>query len=547
MKTSVKYNIVFFLTLIFHNISLVFAHDQQNGQLPNFCQHLSSSSPHCGITPTSHFDDRGTLWTVYVDGEHVKLVTSKDNGETFSPAVTINSNPEVISADGENRPKIGASNNNEIYISWSRKTKGQYSADIRFSRSLDGGKTFSAPITINDDGLQTSHRYDSLLVMENGDVYLVWLDKRDIVAAKKEKRPYNGSAIYYTVSNDSGATFKPNKKIADHTCECCRVITDEDSAGNPVVLWRHIFGDNIRDHAITALDVNTEIQRVTFDDWQINACPHHGPDMLTENNAIHQVWFTGKAGQGGLHYGKYDREKNQLSNRFQIDTSPLASRPQIALFNERLYIIWKRVEDEQTVLNLISSRLNDIQWSKPEVIATTDQSSDHPQLVQNQQQLLATWWSEDKGMQIIDIADSRDAIRLSAFDKSSFEAIQQTHQGQDFLFVLWSLDCPPCFKELELLEQYSKAGNLPKLILVSTNGRHDSVEITKILEQFSINTADHWYFDGIDEQLRYSIDPSWYGELPRSYFFKQNGTREVHRGLLTEETLKLWLESISQS
>ena len=65
------------------------------------------------------------------------------------------------------------------YVSWTKRSPERFSGDIRFSRSIDQGKSFSPAQTINDDGLVTSHRFDALLTDHRGDVYLAWLDKRD--------------------------------------------------------------------------------------------------------------------------------------------------------------------------------------------------------------------------------------------------------------------------------------------------------------------------------------------------------------------------------
>ena len=57
--------------------------------------------------------------------------------------------------------------------------------------------------------------------------------------------------------------------------------------GHPVVVFRNIFEGGVRDHAvITFADAATpgEIHRVSSDDWQIAACPHHGPSLAIAPN-----------------------------------------------------------------------------------------------------------------------------------------------------------------------------------------------------------------------------------------------------------------------
>ena len=141
-------------------------------------------------------------------------------------------------------------------------------------------------------------------VNDRGQVYLAWLDKRDLSAAQKEGRPYTGAAVYYAVSDDNGVSFRPNLKLADHSCECCRVAMAMGPDGVPVVFWRHIFGKNTRDFALARLDEKAILVRATHDNWQVDGCPHHGGAIsIDSDGAYHLVWFNNGPERHGLFYG----------------------------------------------------------------------------------------------------------------------------------------------------------------------------------------------------------------------------------------------------
>ena len=181
------------------------------------------------------------------------------------------------------------------------------SGDIRFSRSTDGGKSFSAPVTVNDNREIISHRFDSMAVNGKGHIYIAWLDKRDLSAAQRTGEKYSGAAIYHAMSDDGGASFRRNVKIADHVCECCRTAMDVDTDDYPVVIWRHIFETNVRDHALVKLDGKMAQVRLSREDWNIAACPHHGPSIsIASNGVYHAAWFSNAPQQHGLLY-KLDR------------------------------------------------------------------------------------------------------------------------------------------------------------------------------------------------------------------------------------------------
>ncbi|MCB1953923.1 MAG: exo-alpha-sialidase, partial [Rhodocyclaceae bacterium] len=193
---------------------------------------------------------------------------------------------------------------------------------VRFARSLDGGRHFDEPLTVNDDHAPISHRFDAMARDGRGRIYLTWLDKRDLSAAQAGGTDYAGAAVYYAVSEDNGASFTANRRLVDHSCECCRIAVDVDPDDRLVVLWRHVFPVDLRDHAIARLDsdaATTDVRpvRATDDGWRIDGCPHHGPDLSLSKLAgqahrAHITWFTQGDKNRGLYYGRYDLDRGHL-------------------------------------------------------------------------------------------------------------------------------------------------------------------------------------------------------------------------------------------
>jgi len=131
---------------------------------------------------------------------------------------------------------------------------------------------------------------------------------------------------------------------------------------------------------------------------------------------------------------------------------------------------------------------------------------------------------------------------FKAFERDSLAGIEQARQGQAFVLVLWSIDCPPCLHELKLLSQLRDSGLEERLILVSTDGADYRDDLEKLIALEQLSGYEHWLFnDVLPERLRYSIDPAWYGELPRAYFYDEQGERIARSGVLTEELLMAWL------
>lgn len=217
----------------------------------------------------------------------------------------------------------------EIYISWTKKTKGRYFGEIRFSRSLDQGKTFSDPVTINNDGLLTSHRFESLHAAESGKVYIAWLDKRDPLAVREADGEYHGAALYYSVSSDSGNSFfqsetLDNYRVANNSCECCRIAIES-------------YGDD-----------------------------------------------------KGIYYGHHNLSEGGESRVYSVDERPGASHPQIAAVkfqsqdkskNKVIRIAWKSFDGEKTHIRLIESNDNGVSWIERGIAMSAEGNTDHPLLL----------------------------------------------------------------------------------------------------------------------------------------------------------------------
>ena len=129
------------------------------------------------------------------------------------------------------------------------------------------------------------------------------------------------------------------------------------------------------------------------------------------------------------------------------------------------------------------------------------------------------------------------AQQPSNFKIGSYQEILQQNKQRPFLMVLWSLDCMPCMKELKMLGEFHQKYSQHKLVLISTDSNSQSDEIVQLMTQYGLLTVDQWVFDGSFQYLRHSIDPAWYGELPRGYFFKRDQSRVASSGLLHQDQL----------
>lgn len=136
---------------------------------------------------------------------------------------------------------------------------------------------------------------------------------------------------------------------------------------------------------------------------------------------------------------------------------------------------------------------------------------------------------------------------LKPFNTDSLKTITDSRPEIPFLMILWSVDCPPCIKELSQLQQLRDQFSTKSLVLVSTDDAYMADEVARVLSSFQLDQKDNWIFAAsLPERLRYAIDPGWYGELPRAYFYQPPEQRRAHSGSLNQSVLQQWLEQTRQ-
>jgi len=136
--------------------------------------------------------------------------------------------------------------------------------------------------------------------------------------------------------------------------------------------------------------------------------------------------------------------------------------------------------------------------------------------------------------------------RLLLFKADSYERIARNHQQQSFLMVLWSLDCSPCMAELGLLGEFHQQHPEIELLFISTDLPAQQQAILSLMKEHGLQDAEQWVFsDASIAALRYAIDPSWYGELPRSYIYLHGRERQAISGRISRQQLDGWLLAIA--
>ena len=364
------------------------------------------------------FAPSGELWIAALDEQqHLFVQRSADEGRSWSAARVLDTGSDKIAADGESRPKLVFGPQGQVVIAYTEPLARPYTGRIRMLRSDDEGRSFSAPYTVHQDQQLITHRFESVAFDAKGTLHTLWVDKRDPEAltqaalaaaaaaapagpaasgatgrSARVKIAYRGAAIYRNESTDGGRSFGPDIKLADYSCECCRIALAPAPDGSLAALWRHVFEPNQRDHAFALLagPVRTEPVRATYDRWALDACPHHGPGLTpAQGGGYHAVWFGLRAGDSRVRYGRLrpdgspDGEAVALPDASAEHAAIVSAGPQLA-------VVWRSFDGQATVLRAWLSGDDGRHFALKDLARSTG-DNDHPLLAQRGMHLYALW------------------------------------------------------------------------------------------------------------------------------------------------------------
>ena len=365
----------------------------------------AARAPRLQLASGVAFAPDGRLWLVGLDAErHLFVQSTRPTGDVtgsvaWSAAQRLDTGTDAISADGENRPKLAFGPQGWVVISYTQPLAKPFTGMIRMLRSTDGGKTFSAPFTVHADRQEITHRFESIAFDAKGVLHSLWVVKRDLALLPKagKKSGYVGAAVYRNESLDGGARFGPDIKLADHSCECCRIALAAGRDGVLRALWRHVFDANVRDHGFASVSAagDGHVVRATLDDWHIDACPHHGPGLaLAADDGFHAVWF-GMRRQGAHDVAAVRYARLNLDGSPRLDTvralpDERAEHADVLAYGERVAIVWRSVDGARSTLKAWLSTDSGATFRLAD-LASVVGDNDHPRLAQSGERMVAVW------------------------------------------------------------------------------------------------------------------------------------------------------------
>lgn len=195
--------------------------------------------------------DQGDTWL----NEEILIDSLTTGWEYDIPGINRANGLPVLKCDLSGGPNHGT-----LYLNWSDQRNGLNNTDVFFSKSTDGGYTWSDPTLVNDDSGET-HQFFTWMDIDQttGHLFFIFYDRRHYSPITFQ------TDVYMAISQDGGTTFENRR------------ISDAPFVPNPDIF----FGDytNIVAHASKVHPIWTRLEQGQL-------------SLLTDNTPIDQILST---------------------------------------------------------------------------------------------------------------------------------------------------------------------------------------------------------------------------------------------------------------
>jgi len=182
-----------------------------------------SNNSDFSFTPQLAVDLGGNIYVVWEDDTNTNsniLFSRSTDGGTFSAPKGVSN-----SAGFSFNPRIAVDSGGTINVVWQDSPDFYRTSNVFFSRSSDGGITFSTPMNLSGTSNSAFYSTPQIAVHNAGNISVVW------------ESDTGNLAIWFSGSSDGGATFSAPKMLSTNTAGSIDPQIAVDKNGNINVLW----------------------------------------------------------------------------------------------------------------------------------------------------------------------------------------------------------------------------------------------------------------------------------------------------------------------
>lgn len=247
-----------------------------------------------------------------------------------------------------------------LWAHWlQRSANATYAYDVALVRSGDGGRTWSAPVLVNNDGKPTEHGFVSLWPAGYDALGIAWLDGREAVPAldaDADAHGAHGGAMTLRAARfDAQLQRRDEVRVDAMTCDCCQTDVAQTTRG-ALLVFRDRTPGEIRDIAVTRLQGNrwTAPRIVHADQWQMPACPVNGPAVAARGDDVAVAWYTAAGDVPTLKLARSRDSGDHFEAPVTLDQGEVVQgRVDVAFDGESAWVLWLREDGRGLSLQLV--------------------------------------------------------------------------------------------------------------------------------------------------------------------------------------------------
>jgi len=318
-----------------------------------------SATPGRSQRPQLAVDAGGTVHVVWADltpgNFDIYYMQSRDAGATFTPLRNLSNSPGASTL-----PQLSVDARGDVYIAWWEIPAGEGNSQVFFTRSRDGGATFSAPKNI--PATFGSSFLARLVVDSHGWINVVWVEN---TADRQD--------IFFTQSRDAGESFAPPRNLSGSTGWNFLPQLAVDAKGNITVVWVNTGAEHQGIWLTHSDDAGASFAAPR------NLCPQARratqPCLAVDANGnIHMAWRDMSADRSQVFYARSTDAGKTFSAPQGVSATLLGPcvHPHLAVDAQgNVYLVWQQCPGTKPEIWFSYSRDSGASFSQPHNLSGT--------------------------------------------------------------------------------------------------------------------------------------------------------------------------------
>jgi hypothetical protein len=259
------------------------------------------------------------VWSYTVTNKDYDVLFTKstDGGATFSTAVNISNN-----LGDSGLPQMAVSGNN-IYVTWENNGAGNF--EVFVAKSNDNGNTFAPPVNVSNNAAPSGAPQ---IIASGNNVYVVWMDKT----------PGNYD-IFVAKSTDKGSTFGTPVNVSN-TPKDSGYPQITASGNNIYVVWTETISNKNYD----VFFAKSTDSGATFS-TPINITNNMGPSgwaLIAAPDNIYVTWEDSTPGNYDIFIAKSTDGGATFGTAVNVSNTPEDSTfKQMVVSDNNVYLVWQ--------------------------------------------------------------------------------------------------------------------------------------------------------------------------------------------------------------